>query len=135
MWFTYVGSPLNQSHIHFFLPSLCFYSLGFLFIANFCLFACFFFYCYAGWGYIVAFTKVLTMYQIYYTWIHSLHHSPLSPHSWNGFKRYHFSFTFIWTQYFHYIHSPMPFWNDNTGRHQLVDIIIYFGGCLESTHS
>jgi hypothetical protein len=26
-----------------------------------------FFYCCAGWGYIVAFTKVLTMYQIYHS--------------------------------------------------------------------
>jgi hypothetical protein len=30
------------------------------------------------WGYIVAFMKVLTIYQIYHTWIHPLHHSPLS---------------------------------------------------------
>jgi hypothetical protein len=27
----------------------------------------------------VAFRKVLTMYQIYPSWIHPLHHSPLSP--------------------------------------------------------
>jgi hypothetical protein len=33
----------------------------------------------AGWGYIVAFTKVLTIYQIYHNWIHPLHNSPLSP--------------------------------------------------------
>jgi hypothetical protein len=26
----------------------------------------------------VAFTKVLIVYQIYHTWIHPLHHSPLS---------------------------------------------------------
>jgi hypothetical protein len=39
------------------------------------------FYCFAGWGYIVAFTKVLTMYQMYHTWIRSLstHLSPPSP--------------------------------------------------------
>jgi hypothetical protein len=30
-------------------------------------------------GFIVAFTKFLTLYQIYHTWIHSLYHSPLSP--------------------------------------------------------
>jgi hypothetical protein len=29
-----------------------------------------------SWKYIVAFTKVLTMYQIYQTWIHPLHHFP-----------------------------------------------------------
>jgi hypothetical protein len=32
----------------------------------------FFFYCRSGWGYTVAFTKVLTMYQICHTWIHPL---------------------------------------------------------------
>jgi hypothetical protein len=44
-------------------------------------------------GYIVAFTKVLTIYQIYHTSINCLHHSPLStnPHSWNSFNRYNFS--------------------------------------------
>jgi hypothetical protein len=31
------------------------------------------FYCYAGWGYSVAFTKVVTMCQIYGTLIHALH--------------------------------------------------------------
>jgi hypothetical protein len=42
------------------------------------------------WGYIVIFTNDLT---IYHSWIHSLHHSPLSslPHSWNSFNRSHFS--------------------------------------------
>jgi hypothetical protein len=35
-------------------------------------------YCYDVWGYIVAFTKVITMYQIYCTWIHLLNHSPSS---------------------------------------------------------
>jgi hypothetical protein len=46
----------------------------------------------AWWGYIVAFTKVLTTYQIYHTWIYLLHHSPLSllP-SWNSFNRCHCS--------------------------------------------
>jgi hypothetical protein len=36
------------------------------------------FYCCAEWGYIAAFTKVLTLYQIYHTSIHPLSHSPLS---------------------------------------------------------
>jgi hypothetical protein len=36
------------------------------------------FYCCAGWGYIVTFTKVLTIYQICCTWIHPLNYSPLS---------------------------------------------------------
>jgi hypothetical protein len=30
------------------------------------------------WGFIVAFTKVLTLYQKYHTWIHPLHHFPFS---------------------------------------------------------
>jgi hypothetical protein len=41
----------------------------------FSVFLVFLFYCCAGWGYTAAFIKVLT---IYYTWIHPLHHSPLS---------------------------------------------------------
>jgi hypothetical protein len=47
--------------------------------------------CCPGWGYIVAFAKVLTLYQIYHTGIHPLHCSPLCPlHSWNSLNRYHF---------------------------------------------
>jgi hypothetical protein len=40
----------------------------------------------------VAFIKVLTMNQIYHTWIHPFHHSPLSPfpQSWSRFNRHHF---------------------------------------------
>jgi hypothetical protein len=30
------------------------------------------FYCWAGWGYILTFTKVIIMYQIHHTWIHPL---------------------------------------------------------------
>jgi hypothetical protein len=41
------------------------------------------------WGYIVTFTKVLTIYHI---WIHPHHHFSLSPtpssHSWNTFNRF-----------------------------------------------
>jgi hypothetical protein len=37
------------------------------------------FYCCCRWGYIVAFTKVLTKCQIYHTWIHPLHDCPLFP--------------------------------------------------------
>jgi hypothetical protein len=51
-----------------------------------------YFYCCAGWGYIVAFTKVLTIYQIYHTWIHPLHHSPLSPPKMQSFKLDYFSY-------------------------------------------
>jgi hypothetical protein len=35
--------------------------------------------------------KVLTIYQIYHTWIHPLHHSSSFPHSWDTFNRYNFS--------------------------------------------
>jgi hypothetical protein len=45
-------------------------------------------------GYIVAFTNILTICQIYHTSIQPLHHSPLSlplHHSWNRFNKYHFS--------------------------------------------
>jgi hypothetical protein len=54
------------------------------------------------WVYNVAFTKVLTIYQIYHTGIHSLHHSPLSlsPHSWSSFNRYHFSiYIHVYTEF------------------------------------
>jgi hypothetical protein len=34
-----------------------------------------------GGKYIVQFTKLLKMYQIYHTWIQQLHHSPLSSSS------------------------------------------------------
>jgi hypothetical protein len=62
-------------------------------------------------GYIAAFTKVLTIYQIYHTWICPLHHFPLSPplHSWNSFNRSHFSLTFMCTQQLHCTHPPTPF--------------------------
>jgi hypothetical protein len=63
------------------LPSLNLF-LGILIFLNF--------YC-AGWGYTVAVTNVLTIYQMYHTWIHPLHHSYLSLHPWNSFNRYHFS--------------------------------------------
>jgi hypothetical protein len=40
----------------------------------------------------MAFSRVFTMYQICYIWIHPFHHSPLSPSPdfWNPFNRYHF---------------------------------------------
>jgi hypothetical protein len=44
-------------------------------------------------GYVVAFRKILTIDQIKDSWIHLLHHSPLSlhPHSWSSFSRSYFS--------------------------------------------
>jgi hypothetical protein len=41
-------------------------------------FLSFFLYSCAGWGYIVAFKQVLTMYQIYHTWIYHSHPLPFS---------------------------------------------------------
>jgi hypothetical protein len=43
-------------------------------------FLIFFLYYCAGWGYIVASTKVFIMYQLYHTWIHTLHCFPPSIH-------------------------------------------------------
>jgi hypothetical protein len=60
------------------LPSF-FYQALWSWWSQFIFFSFSFFYCCAGWGYIVAFTKVLTIYQIYHSWIHPLHHSPLPP--------------------------------------------------------
>jgi hypothetical protein len=48
----------------------------FLFFPRFYLFIYLLLLCWVG--YIVAFTKVLRIYQIYHTWIYLLHHSPLS---------------------------------------------------------
>jgi hypothetical protein len=46
-----------------------------------------------GWGCIAAFTKFLTIYHIYQTWIHPLPGSPLFllPQYWNSFNRYLFN--------------------------------------------
>jgi hypothetical protein len=69
------------------------------------------FYCCAWWGYIVAFIEVLTLYQIYHTWIHPLYHSPLSPtsNSWNSFNRYHFSIYVLVHIIFAYFNPSTPF--------------------------
>jgi hypothetical protein len=66
------------------------------------------FYGCVGWGYIVAWTNVIAVYQICHGWIHLLHHSTLSllRHSWNGFNMPLFSFMYMCTQYLHYIHPP-----------------------------
>jgi hypothetical protein len=80
---------------------------GFFFLFFF--FCC----CCAGWRYIVAFTKVLTIYKIYHTWIHPLHHSllPPSPVSGTVSTGIIFPFVHMCTQHLHYIHliHPMPF--------------------------
>jgi hypothetical protein len=72
----------------------------------------FFLYCCAEWGYIVAFTKVLTMYQLYRTWIHPFYHFPLFPVLLiNGriSTGIIFSFTCIYTHFLHWIHPLTPF--------------------------
>jgi hypothetical protein len=57
-------------------------------------------------GYIVTFTKVLT---IYHSWIHLLQHflSSLPPHFWNGLNRCHFSI-FIHEYIIFLPYSPPP---------------------------
>jgi hypothetical protein len=70
-----------------------------------------FVYCCAGWGYIVAFTKVLTVYQIYHAQVHSLHLSPLlfpPPIPGMVSAGIIFAFTYICTQFLYHIHSPTP---------------------------
>jgi hypothetical protein len=64
------------------------------------------------WGYIVAFTKVLTM---YHSWIHSFHHSPLSPLpsflTQNKINRSYFSiYIHVYTVFAPYSpsHTPSP---------------------------
>jgi hypothetical protein len=73
----------------------------------------FFLYCCAGRGYIVAFTQVLTMHQIYqfeFTTSTALLYLPL-PDSWSIFSRYHFCIyihvhTFFCTIFTLLPHSP-----------------------------
>jgi hypothetical protein len=70
--------------------------------------SCFFSYVMMG-GVHCVFTEVLTIYQIYHTWIHSLPHSPLSFPPIPGIVSTGLIFPFIYvcTQCFHYIH-PIP---------------------------
>jgi hypothetical protein len=68
----------------------------------------YFYYCCAGCGCIIVFTKVLTMYQIYHTWIHHLSCclSSSLPWLWNSFNRYHFSICIhVWTLFVPYSSS------------------------------
>jgi hypothetical protein len=62
-------------------------------------------------GYIVAFTEVLKMYQIYNTWIHLLYHSPFLSFPIHGTVSTDniFAFTHMCKQYLHHIHPPTPF--------------------------
>jgi hypothetical protein len=63
------------------------------------------------WGYIVAFTKLLTIYQIYHSWSHPIHCSPLfHPAPIPGIVSVNviFTCTYMCTQYQHYIHPPTP---------------------------
>jgi hypothetical protein len=72
----------------------------------------FFLYCCAGYRYIVAFTKVCTMCQLYHTWIHPFPSLPLSPLPWfmDQFQQVIiFAFTCMCTHFFHHTHSPTPF--------------------------
>jgi hypothetical protein len=69
-----------------------------------------FYYCCAGWEYIVAFTKVLIMYQIYLDspppWLSFIP----PPDSWNCFNRYHFCvYIHLHTLFLHHVHPPIPF--------------------------
>jgi hypothetical protein len=84
VFFSRVFIVLYYLFIYLFIYLFYFRKMNFFFLLfkNYC----------AEWRYIVAFTEVLTIYQIYHTWIHPFHHFPLHPpHSWNSFNRYHFS--------------------------------------------
>jgi hypothetical protein len=75
-------------------------------------FQVFFFYCCANWVYTVAFTKVLTIYQIYHTWVHHFHYSsscPPPPTPGIVSTDIIFPFTYMYLQYLHHIHPPSPF--------------------------
>jgi hypothetical protein len=70
----------------------------------------FFFYCCAGWGYTVAFSNVLIMYQIYHTWIYPstalFHPPPLIPGIVS--TGIIFAFTYMCIHYLHCIYPPIP---------------------------
>jgi hypothetical protein len=63
-----------------------------------------------GEGYIVAFTQVLTMYQLYPTWIHLLYILlPLCfQDSWRSFNRYHFCIYLTCIHIFRTIFTLLP---------------------------
>jgi hypothetical protein len=71
------GLSLNSKWGHLTLVTTKSKTLGTLFFFPLLLLSLFLgiFCCCAGWGYIVSFTKVLT---IYHTWVHPLSHSPLT---------------------------------------------------------
>jgi hypothetical protein len=75
------------------------------------IFASFFLFCCDGCGYIVAFTKVLTMYQLFHTWIHPFLHSGVSPtppiHGTVSTGTI-FAFTCMCTHILNHIYSPKP---------------------------
>jgi hypothetical protein len=85
-----VWSKLRSSCHHFLsaeITGVLSFRFHYVIFSFFCLFISrmwlyLFIYFFAGWGYIVAFTKVLTMYQIHYTWVYPLHYSPSFPFTW-----------------------------------------------------
>jgi hypothetical protein len=91
-WVPQSSSTLQKHVLHMSLYMIMF---GFVYMF---IFYIFFNYCFAGWGYIVALTKSLTIYQIYHTWVYPFHHSPFTPFlEW--FNRYHFSIIQIQEHY------------------------------------
>jgi hypothetical protein len=69
------------------------------------------FYCCAQWGYFVAFTNVLTMYQKHHTWIHPSSFFVISPPPTSGIVSTVniFPFACLCARYLHYIYLHMPF--------------------------
>jgi hypothetical protein len=104
--YDWVNNNLKKKQVNFWNYTLSFtfpknfnhYQFQFLFYK--------FFYCCAGWGYIVAFAKVLTVYQIHplpSSFIFSL---PITGIVSTGII---FQITCMYTQYVHCIHSPTSF--------------------------
>jgi hypothetical protein len=108
----YLRFPFSEKAIHYKAHSINSISLIHHSYWSNCYFHYLLFFNCAEWGYTVACTKVLTIYQVYHTWIHPLHHSFLSPPSSvpgivsTGLI---FSFAYMCTPYLCYIHSPTPF--------------------------
>jgi hypothetical protein len=99
------------------------------------------YYCYAG-GTLWHLQKYL--YQIHRSWIHPLHHSPLSllPHYWNSFNRSYFSiYIHVYIVFAQYSPSYIPtsfsfslsFWYGYKLRHFYPHFVVVSNNCRQIT--
>jgi hypothetical protein len=85
----------------------------------------------------VTFTKVLTIYKIDHAWVHPLHHCLLflpTPIPGIVSTDIIFPFTYMYTQYLHYIHlhPPYSYWYQCPPRKDLFLYNLLFNACIRS---